>query len=41
MAEQGQGTCHISLGQVHAHQAEEGVGLREESKTKQKNVSDR
>lgn len=29
MAEQGQSTCHVALGQVHANQAEEGVGLRE------------
>lgn len=35
MAEQGQGTCHIALGQVYAHQAEQGVRLREEKKQKQ------
>ena len=33
MAEQGQGTCHVALGQVHANQAEEGVGLREGTHT--------
>lgn len=38
MAEQGQSTCHIALGQVHAHQAEESVGLREESKTEQAKI---
>lgn len=29
VAEQGQRTCHIALGQMHAHQAEQGVRLRE------------
>lgn len=38
VAEQGQSTCHIALGQVHAHQAEESVGLREESKTEQEKI---